>query len=106
MDERTFPPPSAPKPILPDPVPMSSVKVVEVSNTPSSNILVEKVPTLPKDGSLAMRRAKTVVLKDDVGEYDKVNTDVVRMAAVHSLMKVGCFIFLLVIVSSSHCFVE
>uniref|UniRef100_A0A2N9ECM7 Uncharacterized protein n=1 Tax=Fagus sylvatica TaxID=28930 RepID=A0A2N9ECM7_FAGSY len=87
VDERTLPPPPAPKPILLDPVPTSSVEVFEVSNTPSSSIPVEKVPTLPKDGSLAMRRAKTVVLKDDVGEYDKVNTDVVRMAAVHSLMK-------------------
>ncbi len=54
---------------------------------------MERVSTLPKDASLAVRRAKTVVMKDDVGKYDKVNTNVVRMAAVHSLMKVGCFAF-------------
>ena len=94
MDERTLPPPPVQKPTLPDPAPTSSVEVVEIPNVPSSSVLVERVPTLPKDASLAMRRPKTVVLNDDVGEYDKVNTDVVRMVAVHSLMKVGCFIFL------------
>uniref|UniRef100_A0A2N9J3R0 Uncharacterized protein n=1 Tax=Fagus sylvatica TaxID=28930 RepID=A0A2N9J3R0_FAGSY len=30
---------------------------------------------------------ETVVTKDDVSEYDKVNTDVVKVAGVHSLMK-------------------
>jgi hypothetical protein len=38
------------------------------------------VPTLPRDASLACRRAKSVVTKDDVGEYDKVNTDVIKVA--------------------------
>ena len=64
---------------------------------------MEKVPTLPKDASLASRRAKSVVTKDDNGEYEKVNTDVVKMAAVHSLMKVGCLVFsFFLIVSSSY----
>jgi hypothetical protein len=54
---------------------------------------VEKVPTLPRDASLASRRAKSVVTKDDVGEYDKVNTDVIKVAGVHSLMKVWSFPF-------------
>jgi hypothetical protein len=49
------------------------------------------VPTLPRDASLACRRAKSVVTKDDVGEYDKVNTDVIKVAGVHSLMKVRSF---------------
>jgi hypothetical protein len=52
---------------------------------------MERVPTLPRDASLASRRAKTVVTKDDVGEYDKVNTDVIKVASVHSLMKVWSF---------------
>uniref|UniRef100_A0A2N9J4Y7 Uncharacterized protein n=1 Tax=Fagus sylvatica TaxID=28930 RepID=A0A2N9J4Y7_FAGSY len=49
--------------------------------------ILEKVPTLPRDASLACRRAKSVVTKDDVDEYDKVNTDVIKVAGVHSLMK-------------------
>ena len=101
-DEKSLPPPQVQKLSLPDPAPTSSVEVVEVPTAPSSSRLVEKVPTLPKDASLAMRRAKTVVMNDNVGEYDKVNTDVVKMADVHSLMKVGCFIFLPLIVSSSY----
>ena len=52
------------------------------------------MPTLPRDASLASRRAKSVVTKDDIGEYDKVNTDVMKVAAVHSLMKVGFLSFL------------
>ena len=46
---------------------------------------------MPKDASLALRRAKSVVTKEDVEEYDKLNTDVVKRALAHSLMKVGCF---------------
>uniref|UniRef100_A0A2N9FY07 Uncharacterized protein n=1 Tax=Fagus sylvatica TaxID=28930 RepID=A0A2N9FY07_FAGSY len=88
-DERSLlpPPPPAPKPSIPEPVQTSSVKVVEISAEPSSSRLVEKVPTLPRDASLACRRAKSAVTKDDLGEYDKVNTDVIKVAGVHSLMK-------------------
>ena len=49
------------------------------------------MPILPNDAALALRRAKFVVTKDDVGEYDKLNTDVMKRALAHSLMKVGCF---------------
>jgi hypothetical protein len=81
---------------VPDPAPTSSVEVVEFPTAPSSSRLVEKVPMLPRDAFLASRRAKSVVTKDDVREYDKVNTDVVKVAGVHSLMKVGCYgLFLL-----------
>ena len=46
---------------------------------------------MPKDASLALRTAKSVVTKEDVKEYDKLNTNVVKRALAHSLMKVGCF---------------
>jgi hypothetical protein len=90
MDERSLlpPPPPAPKPSIPEPVQTSLVEVIEISAEPSSSRLVEKVPTLPRDASLACRRAKSAVTKDDLGEYDKVNTDVIKVAGVHSLMKV------------------
>ncbi len=92
-EEISLPPPPSPaqKPTLPDPAPSSSVDVIEVSAEPSSNRAVERVPTLPRDASLASRRAKSVVIKDDIGEYDKVNTDVIKVAGVHSLMKVWSF---------------
>jgi hypothetical protein len=92
-EERSLPspPPPAPKPTLPDPAPSSSVDVIEISAEPSSVRAIERVPTLPRDASLALRRAKSVVTKDDVGEYDKVNTDVIKVAGVHSLMKVWSF---------------
>ena len=82
------PPPPAPKPSIPEPVQTSSVEVVEISAEPSSSRFMEKVPTLPRDTSLACRRAKSAVTKDDLGEYDKVNIDVIKVAGVHSLMKV------------------
>ena len=82
------PPPPAPKPSIPEPVQTSSVEVVEISAEPSSSRFMEKVPTLPRDASLACRRAKSAVTKDDLGEYDKVNIDVIKVAGVHSLMKV------------------
>ena len=90
MDERSLPPPPppAPKPPVPEPVPASSVEVVEIPTEPSSSRFVEKAPTLPRDASLACRRAKFAVTKDDLAEYDKVNTDVIKVAGVHSLMKV------------------
>jgi hypothetical protein len=88
-DERNLPPPPpAPKPSAPEPVPTSSVEVVEIPAEPSSGRFVEKPPTLPRDASLACRRAKAAVTKDDLAEYDKVNTDVIKVAGVHSLMKV------------------
>jgi hypothetical protein len=93
-DERSLPPPPpVQKPSVPEPVPTSPVEVVEISAEPSSSRSLEKVPTLPRDASLACRRAKSVVTKDDVGEYDKVNTDVVKVAGIHSLMKVRSFLF-------------
>ena len=67
---------------------------MEVPSAPSSSRSVEKVPTLLKDASLALRRAKSVVMKEDVDEYAKLNTDVIKRALAHSLMKVG-FLFLL-----------
>ena len=89
-DERSVPPlpPPAPKPLVPEPVPTSSVEVVEIPSEPSSSRFIEKVPTLPRDASLACRRAKSAVTKDDLAEYDKVNTDVIKVAGIHSLMKV------------------
>uniref|UniRef100_A0A2N9F0B4 Uncharacterized protein n=1 Tax=Fagus sylvatica TaxID=28930 RepID=A0A2N9F0B4_FAGSY len=87
VDERNLPPSQAHEPSLPDPTPTLSVKVVEVPSSPSSSRLVEKAPTMPKDASLALRRAKSIVMKEDVGEYDKLNTDIVKRALAHSLMK-------------------
>jgi hypothetical protein len=82
--EEANPPPQVQKTTVPEPVVTSSVEVIEVPTAPSSSKPVEKVPTLLRDASLASRRAKSVVTKDDVGEYDKVNTDVVKLAGVHS----------------------
>ena len=102
MDERALPPPPPPiqKPSIPEPVPTSSIEVINVPHEPSSSRSMEKVPTLPRDSSLACRRAKSVVTKDDIGEYDKVNTDVVKVAGVHSLMKVRSFSSLSIVLSS------
>uniref|UniRef100_A0A2N9FPT7 Uncharacterized protein n=1 Tax=Fagus sylvatica TaxID=28930 RepID=A0A2N9FPT7_FAGSY len=86
VDERVLPPP-APRSSIPEQAPMPSIEVIEVPSSPPSSRLIEKVPTLPKDSSLALRRAKSVVTKDDIAEYEKVNTDVVKMAISHSLMK-------------------
>ena len=88
VDEANLPPPPAQQATAPAPAPTLSVKVIEIPTEPSSSRSVEKVPTLPKDTSLASWRAKTIVTKEDLGEYDKVNTDVVKLAGVHSLMKV------------------
>ena len=96
MDERNLPPSQAHEPSLPDPTPAPSVEVVEVPSAPSSSRPVEKAPTMPKDAFLALRRAKSVVTKEDVGEYDKLNTDIVKIAFAHSLMKVGCFSLLFI----------
>ena len=90
-DERSLLPPPAQKPPLPDPAPSSSVDVIEITAEPSSHRSVEKAPTLPRDASLASRRAKSMVMKEDIGKYDKVNTDVIKVAGVHSLMKVWFF---------------
>ena len=90
VDEASLPPLPVQKTTALAPTSASSVEVVEVPTEPSSSRSVEKVSTLPRDASLASRRAKTVVTKEDIGDYDKVNTDVVKVAGVHSLMKVGC----------------
>jgi hypothetical protein len=107
-DERILlpPPPPAPKPSIPEPVPSSPVEVIEITAEPSSSRSLEKVPTLSRDASLACRRAKSVVTKDDVGEYDKVNTDVVKVAGVHSLMKVLSSPFLCSRFGHASCFSE
>ena len=91
VDERSLPPSQPQEPSLPDPAPSLLVEVVEIPSAPSSSRLVEQAPTMPKDASLALRRAKSIVTKEDVGEYDKLNIDVVKRALAHSLMKVGCF---------------
>ncbi len=96
VDERNLPPSQAHEPSLSDPTPAPSVEVVEVSSAPSSSRPVEKAPTMPKDASLALRSAKSVVTKEDIGEYDKLNTDVVKRALAHSLMKVRCFSLLFI----------
>uniref|UniRef100_A0A2N9J2K4 Uncharacterized protein n=1 Tax=Fagus sylvatica TaxID=28930 RepID=A0A2N9J2K4_FAGSY len=69
--------------------PASSIELVEPPSTPSSSRAIEKAPTLPKDASLALRRAQSIVTKEDVDEYAKLNTDIVKRALAHSLMKDG-----------------
>ncbi len=92
-DERSLLPlpPPAPKPSVQEIVPTLSIEVIEIPAGPSSSRSMEKVSTLPRDASLACRRAKSAVTKDDLGEYEKVNTDVIKVAGVHSLMKVWSF---------------
>uniref|UniRef100_A0A2N9EXW8 Uncharacterized protein n=1 Tax=Fagus sylvatica TaxID=28930 RepID=A0A2N9EXW8_FAGSY len=87
VEERGPPPPKAQELSFPEPAPAPSVELVEIPSAPSSSKAVEKVPTLPKDPSLGLRRAKSVVTKDDVDKYAKLNTDVVKRALTHSLMK-------------------
>uniref|UniRef100_A0A2N9G0U8 Uncharacterized protein n=1 Tax=Fagus sylvatica TaxID=28930 RepID=A0A2N9G0U8_FAGSY len=75
---------------MPAPVvqaPTSSVEDVEPVKVPSSSCVVEKAPTLALDAFLALRQAKSVVTKEDVDDYAKLNTDVVKRALAHSLMK-------------------
>uniref|UniRef100_A0A2N9I9R1 Uncharacterized protein n=1 Tax=Fagus sylvatica TaxID=28930 RepID=A0A2N9I9R1_FAGSY len=86
-DERSLPPPPPQKPSAPEPEIAPSVEVIEIPSVPSLSRAIEKVLTLPRDASLASRRAKMVVTKDDIGEYEKVNSDVIKVAGVHSLMK-------------------
>ena len=88
-EESGAPLPKAQEPTLSESTPASSVELVEVPSAPLSSKVVEKVPTLPEDASLALRWAKFVVTKEDVDEYAKQNTDVVKRALAHSLMKVG-----------------
>ena len=75
-------------------VPATSVEVIEPVEIPSSSRVVDKPPTLALDPSLALRPAKSVVTKEDVDDYAKLNTDVVKRALAHSLMKVSSFSFL------------
>ena len=95
-EDKGLPPSQAQESSLPDPASAPSVKVVEVPSAPSSSRAVKKAPTLSKDASLALRRARSVVMKEDVEEYNKLNTDVVKRAFAHSLMKVGCFSLFLI----------
>ena len=95
VEERGPPPPKAQKPSLPEPAPAPSIELVEIPSAPSSSKAVEKVPTFPKDPSLALRQAKSVVTKDDVDKYAKLNTDIVKRAFAHSLMRVGFLSLLL-----------
>ena len=71
-----------------------SVELVEPSSASSSSRAIQKAPTLPKDISLALRQAKSIVAKEDMDEYAKLNTDVVKKALAHPLMKVGFLFFL------------
>jgi hypothetical protein len=96
VEERGPPPPKAQELSLLEPAPAPSVELMEIPSALSSSKAVEKPPTLPKDPSLALRRAKSVVTKEDVEDYNKLNTDVVKRALAHSLMKVGCFSLLLI----------
>jgi hypothetical protein len=66
----------------------SLIKVVEPTKVPSSSRVIEKAPTLALDASLALRQAKSVVTKEDMNNYGKLNTDVMKRALAHSLMKV------------------
>uniref|UniRef100_A0A2N9GAB5 Uncharacterized protein n=1 Tax=Fagus sylvatica TaxID=28930 RepID=A0A2N9GAB5_FAGSY len=68
-------------------IPTTSVKVIESAEIPSSSKVVDKAPTLALDPSLALRRVKSAVTKEDMDEYRKLNTDVVKPAPAHSLMK-------------------
>jgi hypothetical protein len=65
-EESGAPLPKAQEPTLSEPTPASSVELVEVPSASSSSKVVEKAPTLPKNASLALRRAKSVVTKEDV----------------------------------------
>ncbi len=81
-------PPPIPESALVVQVPATSVEVIEPTGTPSSSRVVEKAPTLALDASLALRRVKSMVTKEDMDDYGKLNTDVVKRALAHSLMKV------------------
>jgi hypothetical protein len=77
--------------------PTSSVKVVEPVGVPSLSHVVEKAPTLALDASLALRRAKWVVTKEDMDDYAKLNIDVIKRALAHSLMRVchyHCYLYM------------
>ena len=92
-DEVVILPPVIPKftPVIQ--VPTTSIEVIESTEIPSSNKVVDKAPTLALDPSLALRRAKLPVTKEDMDEYRKLNTDVVKWACTHFLMKVFIFFF-------------
>ena len=86
-------------------IPTTSVEVIEPAEIPSSSKMVDKAPTLALDPSLALRQVKSAVTKEDMDEYGKLNTDVVKRAPAHSLMKVSClpllyliFLFLSIII--------
>ena len=66
----------------------SSVEVIEPTVAPSSSRVIKKAPTLALDASLALRREKSVATKEDMDDYSKLNTDIVKGALAYSLMKV------------------
>jgi hypothetical protein len=70
-------------------IPTRSVEIVEPISLPSSSKGPESIPTLRHDASLAMRHAKSVVAKEDVKEYSKMNTNGVKKFLVNSLVKVS-----------------
>jgi hypothetical protein len=74
-------------------VPALSVEVVESTEVPLSSRVIEKAPNLALDASLALRRAKSVVTKEDMDDYGKLNTNVMKRALAHSLMKVYFLFF-------------
>ncbi len=94
-------------PVIPESTPViqvlaTSVEVIEPMEIPSSSKVVDKAPTLALDPSLALRQVKSTITKEDMDDYGKLNTDVVKRAFAHSLMKVSClpllhlmFLFLL-----------
>ncbi len=70
----------------------SSVEVIEPIEAPSSSKVVDKAPTLRMDASLALRRAKSVVTKEDMDEYGKLNTDVVKTSS-HPFIDEGILLY-------------
>jgi hypothetical protein len=89
-DEVVVRPPMIPESTPVVQIPTTSVEVIESTEIPSSSKVVDKAPTLALDPSLALRRVKSAVTKEDMDEYRKLNTDVVKPAPAHSLMKVSC----------------
>ena len=70
--------PATKEPILVIQVPTTSVEVIEPMEIPSSSRVIDKPPTLALDTSLALRRAKSMMTKEDMDEYGNLNTDVVK----------------------------
>jgi hypothetical protein len=81
---------STPLDVVPSPsIPTRSVEIVELVSFPSSSKGPESISTLRHDASLVMCHAKSVVAKEDMEEYSKMNTNGVKKFLVNSLMKVS-----------------